>query len=84
MSTAVTNKFKGSCETCGTHVAARAGKAVKVAGRWKVRCAPHAPATTARARTTEFRTVDGGVVRFSDDTDAAVDAMRDGFIERQW
>ena len=84
-SATITNKFKGTCE-CGTAVAAGAGKAIKTASGWKVVCPAHVPAAPARKAyrpaTTyrTYRTVDGGTVRYSDDTDDAYDAMKDGFI----
>lgn len=84
-SATITNKFKGTCGTCGTEVPAKAGKAIKTGEGWKVVCAAHAPAPVRRASTyTTYRTVDGGTVRYNDDTDDAYDAMKDGFIERQW
>lgn len=78
-----TNKYAGTC-ACGAKVAAGAGTlGPKVAGRWTTRCAtcsaarPAArPASTYRT----YRTVDGGTVRYSEDTDDAFDARRDGFI----
>jgi len=43
------NNYPGSCGTCGTRVAAQAGEATKLNGRWIVLCAAHgtSPAQTA-------------------------------------
>jgi hypothetical protein len=83
--TTITNKFKGTCE-CGTAVAAGAGKAIKTGSGWKVVCPAHTPAAPASKPRyngggyTTYRTTEGGTVTYSDDTDDAYDAMKDGFI----
>jgi SNF2 family DNA or RNA helicase len=43
------NNYPGSCQVCKTRVAAQAGEALKIDGRWAVLCSAHTGGTTAAA-----------------------------------
>lgn len=44
----ITNRYPGSCVTCGTRVRAGAGKAVRNGAKWVVLCKVDAPARAVR------------------------------------
>jgi hypothetical protein len=78
------NRYSGKCAQCLNPVGAGAGSAVRWGGRWVVLCAPHARTKPTPARGTAYRVRDehgGGWLYTDDATDAAVDAIRDGYID---
>jgi hypothetical protein len=68
----VAGKWSTRCWTCVT-----AENVAKVrSAQWRYPVAPAAQ----RSGFTTYRTTEGGTVTYSDDTDAACDARRDGYI----